>query len=226
MESENELGEFLTQLALVSDVDKLEEKSESVSGHTVTLMTLHAVKGLEFPVVFMAGLEEGIFPHQRSLNSSSEMEEERRLMYVGVTRAEELLFLTYAKRRLIWGDYKYFTPSRFLSEIPPQLFLTNNNSGKEKSYNSGGESYVPAICGAGRPNQVNRKDNYQHESGKIDLVSSFGKNFVVPKITKKKDVAVLEKKIEPVSLIEKEEAVLMTLTKETGDFEEGDRVFS
>lgn len=116
---EPDLGEFLTQVALVSDIDSLQEDNQSV-----TLMTLHAAKGLEFPVVFLAGLEDGIFPHMRSLQSNTEMEEERRLMYVGVTRAEELLFMSYAKRRLIWGDYKYFTPSRFLREIPQNLLVT------------------------------------------------------------------------------------------------------
>lgn len=111
-----ELGEFLSQVALVSDVDELDENSESV-----TLMTLHSAKGLEFPVVFLAGLEENLFPHSRAQNSNSEMEEERRLMYVGVTRAEEKLYLSYAKRRQVWGEYKYFNPSRFLDEIPAKL---------------------------------------------------------------------------------------------------------
>jgi len=87
-------------------------------------MTLHSAKGLEFPIVFLAGLEEGLFPHSRSLDKAADMEEERRLMYVGITRAEDMLFLTYAKRRLIYGDYKYFTPSRFLKEIP-QKFMTS-----------------------------------------------------------------------------------------------------
>jgi DNA helicase-2/ATP-dependent DNA helicase PcrA len=84
-------------------------------------MTLHSAKGLEFPMVFLAGLEEGIFPHQRTFSSASELEEERRLMYVGVTRAEETLYLTSAKRRQMWGEYKYYNPSRFLEEIPQNL---------------------------------------------------------------------------------------------------------
>lgn len=117
---DTELGEFLTRMSLISDLDTVVERDEAV-----TLMTLHSAKGLEFPVVFMAGLEEGLFPHARSLGKNQDMEEERRLMYVGITRAEEKLFLTYTKRRLIYGDYKYLMPSRFLDEIPPSLLINN-----------------------------------------------------------------------------------------------------
>jgi DNA helicase-2/ATP-dependent DNA helicase PcrA len=120
---DTELGEFLTRMSLVSDLDAMIDENSAV-----TLMTLHSAKGLEFPVVFLAGLEEGLFPHSRSINSNQEMEEERRLMYVGITRAEERLFLSHAKRRLIYGDYKYFTPSRFLDEIPPQLLENASES--------------------------------------------------------------------------------------------------
>ena len=112
----NILGEFLTQISLVSDIDNMDNIANNV-----TLMTLHAAKGLEFPVVFLAGMDEGVFPHQRTFNVPSEMEEERRLMYVGVTRAEEKLYLTSAKRRQMWGEFKYYNPSRFIEEIPRQL---------------------------------------------------------------------------------------------------------
>ena len=105
----NILGEFLTQISLVSDIDNMDNIANNV-----TLMTLHAAKGLEFPVVFLAGMDEGVFPHQRTFNVPSEMEEERRLMYVGVTRAEEKLYLTSAKRRQMWGEFKYYNPSRFI----------------------------------------------------------------------------------------------------------------
>ncbi len=110
------LGEFLTRMSLISDLDTVVEKDEAV-----TLMTLHSAKGLEFPVVFLAGLEEGLFPHARTLGRNQDLEEERRLMYVGITRAEEKLFLTFTKRRLIYGDYKYLMPSRFIDEIPSRL---------------------------------------------------------------------------------------------------------
>ena len=115
-EPDNTLGEFLAQVSLVSDLDNMEDVS-----NVVTLMTLHSAKGLEFPIVFMAGLDEGIFPSSRSIQEKTGLEEERRLMYVGVTRAEEKLYITSAKRRQMWGEYKYYNQSRFLSEIPYEL---------------------------------------------------------------------------------------------------------
>lgn len=115
-EEGNVLGEFLAQVSLVSDLDGADDMS-----NTVTLMTLHSAKGLEFPTVFMAGLDDGIFPSARSSNTVSELEEERRLMYVGVTRAEEKLFITHSKCRQMWGESKYYPPSRFIAEIPANL---------------------------------------------------------------------------------------------------------
>ena len=172
-----DLGEFLTQIALVSDIDNLEENSEKV-----TMMTLHAAKGLEFPVVFLAGMEEGLFPHSRSLNNNSEMEEERRLMYVGVTRAEELLYFTYAKRRLIWGDYKYFTPSRFLREVPQQ-FLVSNAPGSQISRN-GYDRVQPRTLDQTYENDNSSFWKKSHSRDRNDdivkPVSSFGKNFKLP----------------------------------------------
>src|SRR5699024_3960956 len=100
-------------LALVSDLDQVEE----VPQEEVTLMTLHAAKGLEFPVVFVIGVEEGIFPSFRSLMEESDMEEERRLAYVGITRAEEKLYLTNAYSRLLYGRTQNNPPSRFIEEI-------------------------------------------------------------------------------------------------------------
>lgn len=109
---------FLTELALVSDVDALEEDGEA---EAVSLMTLHSAKGLEFPNVFLIGMEEGIFPHVRSLDDEQEMEEERRLAYVGITRAEKNLFLTRARLRMLFGQTSSNPPSRFLREIPADL---------------------------------------------------------------------------------------------------------
>ena len=106
------LDGFLEEVALVSDVDSMDN-----SNNVVTLMTLHAAKGLEFPVVFMTGLEETMFPHSRALYDQSEMEEERRLCYVGMTRAKEELYLSYATSRLLYGGVQHNPPSRFLSEI-------------------------------------------------------------------------------------------------------------
>ena len=111
---------FLTDLALVADIDQLDEKNEETQDN-VTLMTLHSAKGLEFPVVFLIGLEEGIFPHSRSLMDDAEMEEERRLAYVGITRAEEELYITNAQMRTLYGRTNMHPVSRFISEIPEAL---------------------------------------------------------------------------------------------------------
>ena len=110
------LEAFLENVALVSDIDGLEETPQAVS-----LLTLHSAKGLEFPVVFIAGLEEGIFPMSRAMTDDDQMEEERRLCYVGVTRAEDQLYLTCAQQRMLMGMTQYNPPSRFLAEIPGEL---------------------------------------------------------------------------------------------------------
>ena len=112
---------FLTDLALVADIDSLDDEGQKKTD-TVVLMTLHSAKGLEFPVVFLLGLEEGVFPHSRSLAEEAEMEEERRLAYVGITRAEELLFMTNAQMRTLYGRTTSNAPSRFIKEIPAHLF--------------------------------------------------------------------------------------------------------
>jgi DNA helicase-2/ATP-dependent DNA helicase PcrA len=110
------LAEFLEDVALVADVDSLKDQADAP-----VLMTLHSAKGLEFPVVFIAGMEEGLLPHSRSLEDPDEMAEERRLCYVGITRAKDRVFLTYAFRRTVWGSSDVSMPSRFLSDIPKQL---------------------------------------------------------------------------------------------------------
>jgi DNA helicase-2/ATP-dependent DNA helicase PcrA len=110
------VDEFLEQISLVSDVDSLDDDSTSV-----VLMTLHSAKGLEFPVVFLIGLEDGVFPHLRSLTEPDQLEEERRLAYVGITRARRRLYLTHAWSRTLFGGTQYNPPSRFLDEIPSGL---------------------------------------------------------------------------------------------------------
>ena len=171
-EADNALGEFLQQVALVSDLDGMEDISNNI-----TLMTLHSAKGLEFPIVFLAGCDEGVFPHQRTFNIPSEMEEERRLMYVGVTRAEEKLYLTSAKRRQMWGEYKYYNPSRFIDEIPPQLL---NKIGFEGS-TSGTSTFQNAVSRA-----RTGKSDYSYSAAQSDRFgyvkpsSGFGKGFVAP----------------------------------------------
>ncbi|MDR0139166.1 DNA helicase PcrA [Metabacillus idriensis] len=123
---------FLTDLALVADIDKLDEDEEA-SKEAVVLMTLHSAKGLEFPVVFLMGVEEGVFPHSRSLMEEAEMEEERRLAYVGITRAEKELFITNAKMRTLFGRTSMNPESRFISEIPSELLENLNEVKKSPS---------------------------------------------------------------------------------------------
>lgn len=118
-EEENNLENFLAHVALVSDIDDTELGEDAI-----TLMTLHSSKGLEFPVVFLVGMEEGIFPHARTLMDETEIEEERRLCYVGITRAKEKLFLSSTKMRTIYGNTVTYPPSRFLQEIPARLVKT------------------------------------------------------------------------------------------------------
>ena len=129
-EAENTLGDFLEGITLSSDIDDMEETDDSV-----TLMTLHSAKGLEFPVVFLVGLEEGIFPGNKSIGEPKELEEERRLFYVGITRAKQYLYLTCAKKRTIFGSTSYNAISRFVNEIPSELlegFEELDNSGRDE----------------------------------------------------------------------------------------------
>ena len=118
---DSDLAGFLEEVALVSDLDNAEFESNAV-----TLMTLHAAKGLEFPVVFMVGMEESIFPHSRALYDQHEMEEERRLCYVGMTRARQELYMTYASSRMLYGGVQHNPPSRFLSEIDGEFQAANS----------------------------------------------------------------------------------------------------
>ena len=112
------LDRLLEETALVADQDSYEGDADAV-----TLITLHAAKGLEFPVVFIGGLEEGLFPHSRALDDEKELEEERRLAYVGITRAKRRLYLSHAWRRATWGMGQASVPSRFLLEIPAELMI-------------------------------------------------------------------------------------------------------
>ena len=116
---EGGLGDFLEQVALVADADQV--PSPDGSDGVITLMTLHTAKGLEFPVVFLTGMEDGVFPHMRSLGNPTELEEERRLAYVGITRAEQRLYVSRANVRSAWGSPSYNPPSRFLEDLPAEL---------------------------------------------------------------------------------------------------------
>lgn len=129
------LGDFLEEISLVSD-----QANHTEDGNVVTLMTLHSAKGLEFPVVFMVGMEEGIFPHNMSIMEDN-IEEERRLCYVGITRAKEKLYLTNAKRRMLYGKDQMNVPSRFIAEIKDDL-LEKNEINKEEKIIKKGEMYT------------------------------------------------------------------------------------
>ncbi len=127
------IDEFMEQVALVADTDQLDD------GNQVVLMTLHSAKGLEYPTVFLAGVEEGVFPHVRALTEPAQMEEERRLAYVGITRAMQRLYMSHAWSRQLYGSTQYNPPSRFFDEIPAELVESKGNVTGRSSY--GRQSY-------------------------------------------------------------------------------------
>ncbi len=147
---EDALDRLLEETALVADQDSYEGDADAV-----TLITLHAAKGLEFPVVFIAGLEEGLFPHSRALDDEKELEEERRLAYVGITRAKRRLYLSHAWRRATWGMGQASVPSRFLLEIPAELMVGPQLGADATSATSiSTSSSAPAARAASAPRSV------------------------------------------------------------------------
>ena len=164
------LADFLEQVSLVGEQDEYDEESGSV-----TLMTLHNAKGLEFPVVFIIGLEDGIFPHYRSMGDQAALEEERRLMYVGVTRARERLYLAHAWSRTLFGTTSYNPPSRFLGEIPSELVRAIED---EESIIGGTVSPIrAAVEGRREPVAVTAGDTVLHDKwgeGVVLTVSGSG----------------------------------------------------
>ncbi|MFE6841608.1 DNA helicase PcrA [Streptomyces sp. NPDC057686] len=146
------LAEFLEQVALVADSDQIPDEDEDGSG-VITLMTLHTAKGLEFPVVFLTGMEDGVFPHMRALGQTKELEEERRLAYVGITRARERLYLTRSSMRSAWGTPSYNPPSRFLEEIPAEYLQWKRTGAAQKPagpMRSSGSGYGSSGSGGGK----------------------------------------------------------------------------
>ncbi len=143
---------FLERVALVADADQIPDRDtgngadQGQNGGVVTLMTLHTAKGLEFPVVFLTGLEEGVFPHTRSMGNAKELEEERRLAYVGITRARQRLYFTRAVMRSAWGSPSYNPESRFLSEVPDKLIDWQRTAPEPQSTSFG--SMTPALTAA------------------------------------------------------------------------------
>ena len=143
---EGSLAEFLEQVSLVADSDEIPDADGS--GGVVTLMTLHTAKGLEFPVVFLTGMEDGVFPHMRSLGNARELEEERRLAYVGITRARQRLYLTRAVIRSAWGSPAFNPPSRFLEEIPTSVMDWRREEPVGQVIGSGGYGSSPSTSSA------------------------------------------------------------------------------
>ncbi len=168
-EAENTLGDFLEGITLSSDIDGMEDSEDSV-----TLMTLHSAKGLEFPVVFLVGLEEGIFPGNKSIGEPKEIEEERRLFYVGITRAKQYLYLTCSKKRTIFGSTSYNQISRFVEEIPEEL-LDGYDSLDNSSSNEFEDSTYKWEYGSGKKVKTYKIDNINTEN-KV-AASSFNSGF-------------------------------------------------
>ncbi|HEX5950835.1 MAG TPA: DNA helicase PcrA [Actinomycetota bacterium] len=171
-----ELTDFLESVSLVSEQDEYDEAAGSV-----TLMTLHIAKGLEFPVVFIIGMEDGVFPHYRSMGDQSELEEERRLAYVGITRAQQRLYLCHAWSRTLFGTTSYNPPSRFLGEIPTDLLRSLEGDEEEGGsiIGTGGRSPIreAVITGRREPLQVGAGDTVVHDKwgeGVVVTVSGFG----------------------------------------------------
>ncbi|HMC36372.1 MAG TPA: DNA helicase PcrA [Actinomycetota bacterium] len=162
---EGTVADFLEQVALVSEADEYDEAEPAI-----TLMTLHNAKGLEFDVVFMVGMEDGVFPHYRSMGDAAQLEEERRLAYVGITRARQRLYLTHAWSRSLFGGSNYNPPSRFLSEIPSHLVTLVRPEGQSASDQDGG--------GFGRePVDISEGDTVYHDKwgeGVVVSVSGVG----------------------------------------------------
>ena len=173
--ADNTLPEFLESITLSSDVDEMQDED-----NTVTLMTLHSAKGLEFPVVFLVGMEEGIFPGYKSIGEPKELEEERRLFYVGITRAKQFLHLTCAKQRTIFGSTSYNAVSRFIKEIPDNLLDGVVNNDQEEKFNDMSYNWGYGKTSAGKvttykfdeaKNEIKQKSTYQFRTAESFLSS-------------------------------------------------------
>jgi len=155
-DEEISLSGFLEKVALVADADEIPDGEDH--GGVVTLMTLHTAKGLEFPTVFLTGMEDGIFPHSRTFDDKDEIEEERRLAYVGLTRAEQRLYISRAEYRTSWGAPNYNPPSRFLDEIPEDL-IEWRNSGRSTFSSSSSQVRTSRVASAPPPRATGKKSS-------------------------------------------------------------------
>jgi DNA helicase-2/ATP-dependent DNA helicase PcrA len=183
------LAGFLEQVALVADADEVPADDPDHQG-VVTLMTLHTAKGLEFPVVFLTGLEDSVFPHQRSMSDRKELEEERRLAYVGITRARQRLYISRAVTRSAWGQPAYNPPSRFLEELPPELVRWERTDAAYTSWSGGGgvggrntgpaQSRTSSFVG-GTPKAAQLAAKLGLDASKLSTASELARN--VPSLT-------------------------------------------
>jgi DNA helicase-2/ATP-dependent DNA helicase PcrA len=153
---------FLESTALVADIDEWDEGAGAV-----TIMTLHTAKGLEFPAVFIVGMEDGVFPHMRSLGDPAELEEERRLAYVGITRAQDNLYLTSAWSRMLFGGSSYNPPSRFLAEVPENLMVM---AGKRQRRSSSERAAASGPRTTLDPGQIGPGDRVRHDKWGLGTV--------------------------------------------------------
>ena len=192
--AEHTLGDFLESIALVSDVDNLDDTTEAV-----TLMTMHSAKGLEFKNVFLVGMEEGLFPSKRSIEEDGQTEEERRLCYVAITRAQKHLFLTNTKKRTLYGSTTFSIPSRFIEEIPDSVLsdesIENRNGKKVKSSNSWlDDEYKRVETFISNRNRVNENIERKVKPSIGISVDSFLKNLAGTTVPQKSNVAASEVK--------------------------------
>jgi DNA helicase-2/ATP-dependent DNA helicase PcrA len=178
--ADNSLSEFLESIALISDVDNLDESTEAV-----TLMTMHSAKGLEFKNVFLVGMEDGLFPSKRSIDEDEFVEEERRLCYVGITRAKEKLYLTGASKRTMYGSTTYTFPSRFIEEIPSELVESNSREDQVQIQ----KSNINTTSSVSKSNTNNSSNNFFGETkSKFGLsVDSFLNNMKKPNLVNSDD---------------------------------------
>lgn len=174
---ESSLSGFLEEVALVADADEIPDGEDH--GGIVTLMTLHTAKGLEFPTVFLTGMEEGVFPHSRSLGEKKELEEERRLAYVGLTRAQKKLYLSRAEYRSAWGAPNYNPPSRFLDEIPENVIDWNKSASGFVTSPLRRKSTTPAPLSRGTGAKKSTALNLQLEIGDRVSHDTFGLGTVI-----------------------------------------------
>ena len=155
-----DLGDFLEEISLISDISEHQDTTD-----VVTLMTLHSAKGLEFPFVFLIGMEDGIFPHQNSFLEEGGLEEERRLCYVGITRAKERLYLLNAKSRMMYGKTTNNPPSRFIDEIDTNLIESNEPASKKEVHLNISEMY--------------HEENVDYKQGDVVMHTIYGKGVVI-----------------------------------------------